>query len=775
MSASLSHTLRVATVRSQNPRGVGGCIFTGVQIDDKGNVVDATGYFVVRAPASVLGETRVQVGQWWRIDGEPKRHTLDVNGYRLTELQVEATGGELQLPSGEHIVTFMAESEDFRGIGHVKARKLWEAFGDELYVLLNRGDVDSIAKVLGDDSAHQIVAAWALHGDARTLQWLHTHGFETALGRKVVAYFGADTPDQIAAEPYRLLSFCATWQQVDRLARSQFGVADDDPRRLQGAIEEACYRQFGAGHTVVDRRMLIHSLKAILGPVSDGTKWLDHVQAALDKGLTNGSYVIAEDGSIHPLGPLVMELSVAMAVASRLQAPGGISTLSDLQIDAVLADFERDEDMVLNAEQRQAVRTAASHNFALIAGGAGVGKTTVLKALYCMYDRAGIRVHQVALAGRAAKRMQEATGRPAATIASFLHTANADMLDGPVAVVVDEASMVDIITASRLMELLPEHVRIVMVGDPAQLMPVGPGLVLHSLATTPGVPVVELKTVKRHGGDIATAALAVRQGKWPSLSEDVAATVAFFPRAVMHVREDGQIEQHLAETVFRLYAEDPENTQILSSRRNSPDGTKALNILCQSRLTASNRPLLVWSEPYSAWVHTGFHVGDPLLCTRNMWGYGLQNGSLGRLVEIEDKPRLITNAAGDKVGFALAWVDWDDGERRPIYEDMLDDLELGYAITTHKAQGSQWPRVIVAVTGSRLLDRTLLYTALTRAQRQVVLVGDAEAACKATMAAPRAHARKVGLGQQLLRRLEQAPAPRVESVNNYGKTMDLLT
>ena len=775
MSSCPSHTLRVATVRSQNPRGFGGCIFTGVQIDGNGNIVDATGYLVVRAPASVLGDTRVQVGQWWRIEGEPKQHTLDVNGYRITELQIDATGGELQLPSGEHIVAFMAESEDFRGIGQVKARRLWEAFGDELYALLDRGDADSIAKVLGDDSARQVVAAWALHGDARTLQWLHINGFDTALGRKVVAFFGKDTPDRIAEDPYRLLSFCAKWQQVDSLARTHFGLADEDPRRLQGAIEEACYRQLGAGHTVVDRRMLMHSLKAILGPVMGGTRRSDLMVAALDTGLTNGSYVIGEDGDIHPLGPLVMEMAVANAVASRLKVPGGISTLTGPEIDAVLANFERDEGMVLNAEQRLAVRTAASHLFALITGGAGVGKTTVLKALYRMYDQAGIRVYQIALAGRAAMRMQEATGRPASTIARFLHTAKADTFEGPVAVVVDEASMVDIITASRLMDLLPDHVRIVMVGDPAQLMPVGPGLILHALATTPGVPLVELKTVKRHGGDIAAAALAIRQGIWPALREDESATVAFIPRAVMHVREDGQIEHPLAETVFKLYAEDPENTQILSSRRNSPDGTKTLNALCQSRLTASNRPLLVWSEAYSAWAHTGFHVGDPLLCTRNMWGYGLQNGSLGRLVEIEDKPKLITSAAGVEVGYALAWADWDDGERRPIYEDMLDDLELGYAITTHKAQGSQWPRVIVAVTGSRLLDRTLLYTAVTRAQHQVILVGDAEAACKAVIAAPRAHTRQVGLGQQLRRRLEQTPALRDESVNNYGKTMDLLT
>lgn len=146
---------------------------------------------------------------------------------------------------------------------------------------------------------------------------------------------------------------------------------------------------------------------------------------------------------------------------------------------------------------------------------------------------------------------------------------------------------------------------------------------------------------------------------------------------------------------------------------------------------------------------TGFYLGDQLLCTRNLWDWGLQNGSLGRLVEIEDAPRLLTNADGAEIGHAIGWVLWDDGERRPILESMLDDLELGYAVTVHKAQGSQWQRVIVAVTGSRMLDRTLIYTAMTRAQKQVIIVGDPVAARQAVEALPRAHTRNVGLGAML--------------------------
>jgi exodeoxyribonuclease V alpha subunit len=173
----------------------------------------------------------------------------------------------------------------------------------------------------------------------------------------------------------------------------------------------------------------------------------------------------------------------------------------------------------------------------------------------------------------------------------------------------------------------------------------------------------------------------------------------------------------------------------------------------------NGRPLLVFLEEFQSMAGTGFYMGDQLLCTRNLWEWGLQNGSLGRLVEIEDSPRLLTNSEGEEIGHAIGWVLWDDGVRRPILESMLDDLELGNAITVHKAQGSQWPRVIVVLTGSKMLDRTLVYTAITRAQKQVILVGDADAARRAVEGLPRAANRMVGLDLLLRDYLEGAELP----------------
>lgn len=737
---TVEQTLRVTSVRSQNPRGFGGCIFSAKLIDDHGRVLDATGYFVVRATASTLGGSRVEPGQWWKVAGELSKRVLEVNGFQVAETQIDASSAVLLRPSGEHIIAFMADSPAFEGIGHVKARKLWEAFGERLYEQLDAGNVAELATVLTPESATQVVAAWAQFGDSRTLQWLQAQGFDWALGRKVLQFFGPDTAQKLEEDPYRLLSFCATWRQTDVLARTHFGVAFDDPRRLQGAIEEACYRVFAAGHTSVLSAKLMDVLQGVLGEQTKTFRWRNLIPAALSQGLSNGSFVVGPHG-VQPLGAMVMEREVAQAVADRLTGTVPALLPTD-DVDELLLAYEKAEGIELNPQQWEAVHLAAAKPLVLITGGAGVGKTTVLRALYAVYDRVGIAVTQLALAGRAAKRMQEATGRPASTIANFLRSWKGSSFDERHVVIVDEASMVDIITMSRLCELLGPCPRLVLVGDPAQLMPVGPGLVLHALTRVPQVPVAQLTVVKRYCGAIAAAAASIRQGRWPELPSDAEAAIAFIARPA---RPSTSAETSIPETVLHLYRQDPENTQVLCARRNGVDGTKGLNALCQSELTADAKAVQVWDEQHDAYACVGFHLGDPVLCTRNLWGWGLQNGSLGVVIQVDDEPRMLANEEGEETGLALAWVDWDDGVRRPIIEEMLDDLELGYAITVHKAQGSQWPRVIVPLTGHRLLDRTLVYTAVTRAQRQVLLVGDEAAAKSAVEGLPRAQSRHIAL------------------------------
>lgn len=729
--------VRVTSIRSLRPGSQGGAIFSGSRIDPTGHVLDAGTYTVVRAHATVLPGVRPEPGQWWEIEGQRHERVMDINGYEMHEQQIEATKAALVRPSGEHIVTLMAENPHFEGIGRVKARRLWERFGDELYAILDRGDAQALTGTLTAECAQRAVNAWALYGDADTLRWLQDQGFDVALGRKLMEFFGSDTAAKVQEDPYRLLSFCGKWRQVDDIARKNFGIPLEDSRRLTAAVEEACYRLFTAGHTIAPRSELARMTKPLVGSAS---RYHHLIEEAMERGQTNGSYIVAYNG-VQPVGAAAMESVVAQALAARLASEADAELLSRHAADRLLSAYESEEQIALNEEQRLAVHLARTHAFACITGGAGVGKTTVLKALYKVFDAAGLHVVQLALAGRAAKRMQEATGRPASTIASFLSTTHEDSLSNPVVVIVDEASMVDIIAMSRICEALPEYARLVLVGDPNQLMPVGPGLVLHSVASMEAVPRIELTTIKRYGNAIASAAGAMRAGKWPRLPNDSSAAVVF-----IHCKHE---EAELAGIILDLYLESPENTQILCSHRRGAGGTESLNSACQRALTRSNSALTVWNNATGCHEHSGLHEGDVILCTRNLWRRGLQNGSLGTIVQVEREPVAVHDAEGHEAGYALAWVLWDDGVRRPLQADMLDDLEPGYAITIHKAQGSQWPRVIVPVSRNRLLDRTLLYTATTRAQSQVIFVGDEEAARMAVMQSPRAQLRRVGLSSRL--------------------------
>lgn len=716
----MSITLRVATVRVQRP---GRTVFTGKAIDVGGQLIDARTFYVVTSTRTVLVET-VEPGQWWSVDGPVKSRVVDADGFKMTEHTVAAESARLERLSGEHLVSYLSRSALFAGIGMVKARKLWDALGDGLYQILDDGDLATLEKYLTPEVAANAINQWAAAGHGKALKWLQAIGLDVKIGRKVLEFHGAASPYKVHEDPYRLLSFCASWRVVDEIARETFKLQPTDPRRIKGAVEEACYAAFADGHTSILSSELESRIGRLLGPGSWGM-----VNQSLQAGLTNGAFVIGPYG-VQPTGAAAMEHIVGRFIARRAGLVQPIA--DDHELHDLVDLYELDSGIQLNTEQRQAVETVNRHPVALITGGAGVGKTTVLKAMYRVFDAAGVEVVQMALAGRAAKRMQEATGKPATTIASFIRAEKKDDTGHPRVVVIDEASMLDIVSMSAVCERLGFSVRLVLLGDPSQLMPVGPGLVLHALTAVTDLPHVELKSVKRYGGEILAAALAVRAGKWPALSDDVETPISFLPCSTD--------ERLLADLAVDLYSLDPENTQILVSKKEGAGGAKRINEEAQRRHAAPN-PAVLTADSES----TGLHVGDPVLCTRNLWDQGLQNGSMGVIVRLADPPAYDPDEASDVDSSTIAWVLWDDAVTRPLLDSQLDDVTLGYAITVHKAQGSQWRRIIIPVIGSRILDRSFLYTAITRAQTQVILIGDEDAARQAVEAAPRSKSRQVAL------------------------------
>jgi exodeoxyribonuclease V alpha subunit len=719
-------------MRIQRVRGRSGSSTTAsaLEIDAAGTAIaDAPRYAAV-FPAR-LTPVDVMPGQWWRLAGTATPLHYVVDGYMVHEHRVVVESAELLRPSGDHIVQLLSSSPAFPGIGEVKARRLWDALGERLYHALDTADRDAIAAVIGVERADVLLDGWKQFGTAEALVWFQRVGLDLRLSRRALEIYGAEAHTAIAQDPYRLLAFGMTWSAVDRLAREHIGLEEDDPRRLMASVEDVLYAVFDGGSTCCERTDVARRLRPMIGAAA--------VDMALELAVTNRIACLRE-GRLHAQGPYLIERGVAEALSARLGVDAPL--IEPEAVERLLQVYEREAvasagvEFRLNPAQRAAVQAVARRPLALITGGAGVGKTTVLTAVCRLLDECRRPVYLMALSGRAAKRITEATGRTAMTIAGFLRNVAPDGISDNAVLVVDEASMLDVVSCYRLLQAIPSACRLVLIGDPAQLPPVGPGLTLHALVAVSRVPCVELTEVRRFGGDIARGTQAVREGRWPTMPVDQRAPLAFVRCA----------ERDIAPMVVRLYLEDPQRTQILTyTRDHGPASAKTLNALCQEAVGGQAQRLQIWSDERQRVEDSGLRVGDAVLCTRNLWDIGIQNGSLGRITAIEPVQSPPPDEANDSADIAVASVRWDDGEVRPVTEVVLDALELGYAVTVHKAQGSQFPRVIVPVWPARNLDRTMLYTAMTRATAQVLLVGDEEVARQAVIAPPHASQRQVTL------------------------------
>lgn len=489
-------------------------------------------------------------------------------------------------------------------------------------------------------------------------------------------------------------------------------------------MEEALYRAAEKGHTCATISGLHQTVSRLLAPHPAPTAAL---AKALLQGTASGQFIVRDTASgdvmLHAPGTYIMERSCAEFILSLLREPDVQQPLFPTDVARVITDFEKSERehlglgvFTLNDAQRIAVNTSFTNRFSIITGGAGVGKTTVLKALYKALDTLGRPRFQMALSGRAAARMTEATQEAAMTIAGFLRSVTEDDMGECPVIVIDEASMLDVVTFYKLTQKLPAGTHLVLVGDPFQLPPIGAGLVFHVLCQLAAIPVTRLTEVKRQakGSEIPVAASAIREGKWPAFSSLESAEVVFLPC----------LEAEIIPETMRLYEMDKDNSQILAATRSSPSaGVEPINRLCHLRYVAGARPLEAINDDSGALEQTGFCEGDLLIYTANDWNRNLQNGRLGRLLSVFDEPIKVNTGTEDKPFWrsALARADFE-GVQHYLFDSDVDLIQHAYAITVHKSQGSQFRRVIIPVMKSKVLDRTFVYTALTRAQVQVVVV-----------------------------------------------------
>lgn len=726
--------VRIKDVVRQNHYGA---LFNCDLIDDQGEPQEFLGdYFQVSAPARGLA-TPVKRGQWWQVKGK-KHYTeyADRNRGGLirygTLLKVETNGSKMIMPSGSAIVDYIAMHPDMSAVAKDKALKLWEKFQERLFDILNNSDVETLSQVKGlsKEVCERIVRAWKTDGLGYQLQWLQHHNIPLSIGRKALSYFGERMKQTVEENPYVLLPFSASWRPVDRIALDVAKIGKDDPRRLEAAVHEACYRRMSEGHTFVNRKWLLSALRktkgGLLSDLEEGVD--DKISEALRLSYEGGRLFFDSEGHAYPIGACLLENNIVDAIKVRRSLEN-----CEFDVSGLIHDYEHEQgrDFTLNAEQRKAVLMVAENNFSILTGGAGCGKTTVLNVVRRALEQQGYEIVQLALAGKAARRMFEATGYPAYTIASYVCSKSKDkrkdekqnslIKEHPVAVIIDEASMLDLLAMNRLLEFIPKLCKIVLVGDPNQLPPVGPGLILHALTQFDKVAHTQLKVANRFGGEILEVAESVLNGLFPQKFHD---SVSFV--------ECG--EHEMAEKVAAFYLSKREGSIVLCARRKE---VKEINSILQRSITAQGKQLRVFDDDLGAFIKKAFFLNDPVICVSNRYDYGLQNGSMGHIIELFDEPRLL-DSDSDLDEPALGWILWDDGEVRPIRETLLDDIQLGYALTVHKAQGSQWPHVILAFATpmgplqSKIMDKSLVYTAITRAQKKVSIFGRHEHFCEAT-------------------------------------------
>ncbi|WP_431276452.1 AAA family ATPase [Variovorax ureilyticus] len=689
---SIALTVSVTRVLGTTPDG--GAVFSGASAEG----------VTVRVVASPRVLSRPPVpGESWRIEGTVEEHP------RYGQ-QVIATACGYQLPAGRLLVQYLTNSPDFRGIGAAKAQALWDSLGDRLAPTLADGNVRALEAVLAPSMARRLVEAWQSKlPEAELMSFLDTHGFDLRLAARLARVWGDRAREMAELNPYYMLAF-AGWLTVDAAA-AKLGVRSDDSRRLVGAVESALYDRLQRAHTVTAHEMLVRLVRRKLqGGNAARAIELAHAELAV-LGTVDEGYQATGAASLERGIEGRLRAMLAGEAAQQTTLFEGAALEPDWAT-RILTVVEREQGFALNVEQRAGAVMPFEHAFSLLTGGAGVGKTTVLRAIIRLAQAKHLTVVQMALAGRAAKRMSESTGYAAMTIAKFLIDSKAGKLglDGDTLVVIDEASMLDLPTLYRVLRFLPDGARLLLVGDPAQLPPIGFGLVFHRLVSSSLVPQTHLVQVHRQAEStgIPAVASAVRHHEVP----DLAAYSGSRP-GVSFI----QCGAHEVMQVLERLASDwsGEDWQALAATKGGRGGIEFINkTFHASALGDVMGPVFV--------------RGEPVIHLVNDLERGLMNGTLGRVVESDDE--------GLSIQFEGQRHDFDWATAR-------DRIEHAYAISVHKAQGSQFKRIAVVISRSRLLDHALVYTALTRGIEQVVFIGDRVALERAISNPPLAHLRQV--------------------------------
>ena len=657
--------------------------------EDRDGAIKASGPLASLTP----GQAVTLVGRWTE---HPKHgRTFEADFY------------ELATPRSEKgLMTFLA-SDRFPGVGDAIAERLVKTFGTGLAEVI-ANQPERLAGVTGISTAlaGRIHGSWVSAGLLpQVVQLLAAVDLGPAVARAAVKRFGDEAAEMLTTDPYAYLSLPGVrWKHADALGRAA-GIDDDDPRRLAagaaGFLRGACWR---GGHTVMAEEDLLARLPSALGG------GIDRARQAIDEAVDNGE-IRRED---QPLGDLpVPRVSPPPLHDAELAVADRIRVLTDADGSGnPLRNAEGNDDK-LTDEQAHAVEAVSDHAVTILTGGPGTGKTFAVTELVRRATAAGANVALCAPTGRAAKRLEEVTGHAATTVHRLLEARPEPgegfvfgrTADNPLPhdlVVADEWSMADVHLAAALLDALAPPSHLLLVGDPDQLPPVGPGATLRDLLAARNVPVTRLTKVHRQAAQsrIVTLAHELNAGGEPIVvgrDGDVFAVPERTPAI------PARIAEIVAERAPAFFDCTPADVQVLAPMYRGAAGVDALNTALKERLNPAGTRRAV----------SGWHEGDRVVATRNDPEVDIANGDIGEVAGTDAKDGVVS------VSFPQGIVE--------LSGDRLNHLAPAWCLTVHKSQGGEWPVVVLVLDRSQMsmLTRELVYTAITRARRGLLLVGDA--------------------------------------------------
>ena len=594
-----------------------------------------------------------------------------------------------------------------KGIGPRFARAIVQRFGTETIDIIET-EIERLYEVpnIGRKRVAKIRESWEKQKDIKNVMlFLQGYGVSTAYAAKIYREYGKESIDKVRENPYRLADdiWGIGFKTADGIA-AKMGYGKEDPRRCRSGILYTLGQLSDEGHVYAGEEQLVKTAGQLLeaGETAIRDTLAGMLQAEdliLDKdAIYLPPFYHAECGTSRRLRDLAE--STGRSLFDGLFDPSSLTAETGIEYDEV---------------QLAAIRQAVTSKVMVLTGGPGTGKTTTTQGIIAALKKAGLRVLLAAPTGRAAKRMSEATGMEAKTIHRLLEYNPQDgykrndenPLEGD-ALIVDECSMIDILLMNNLLKAVPVGMRLVFVGDIDQLPSVGAGNVLRDIIDSQRIPVVRLVRIFRQAqkSRIVMNAHTINQGRFPDTSNG-RDTDFFFMREDDPERAAETIVRLVKERLPRAYRESPDRIQVLTPMQRGVVGAANLNLLLQQALNPSGPSLNRGGYTY--------RQGDRVMQQRNNYDKDVFNGDLGYIREVDTEERTL------KVDFDGKWVEYDVTE--------LDELTLAYATTIHKAQGSEYPIVVMPVlmTHFVMLQRNLIYTGITRAKKICVLLGAAKA------------------------------------------------